>query len=725
MPLASCLSFEQCGVRIDDRKTKPLNNDTSSVVARPGLFSIQLQNGIKLNMTATRRTALLDIYYNSTEPYLVFDLAADLPGTYRGGNLTLDLKRSSPRIKSGGTFRPSFGPAAGSGPYGQNYQAFSCVDLKLSGLVLDQWGVWEADNLRTKDVKQKGVSTLNLPGNEFDQPLQSGALIGFKGQGSIRARIGVSFVSAEQACASAELEVPDFDFDKVLHEAKTQWQEKLSTITVEPIEGSNATQHKELLYSSLYRAFLTPNNATGENYRDPNSTEPYFDSLYCSWDTFRVNFPLLNLIDPIASSEIVRSYIDAYRLDGWMPDCRTETSHGITQGGTNADNIVADWIIKYQKYSKDLNVDTQDLYRALLKDAEVTPQNWNVFGRPADTWKQYGFIPVDAFVSEANGVTQRSASRSLEYAFNDFAVGQVASLLGEHKDAEIYYNRSMNAYPQLFDKTVENAGFHGFLQQKRINGSFVNYDPRVCGGFLAGKDFDGINRDCSAQFTNIYGFYESSSWEYTFDNLADQEVAIKLMGGPTSFEQRLDYFFDQGYFNAGNEPSFHTPLLYHWIDRPSKSVDRVKKVIDKFFDISNSGIPGNDDAGAMGALVVYHLLGMYPIVSSNINLLSSPSFQSYTIHNLLTGLSSTVQAQGRSELARYIQDVEVDGRSAGPLCWIDVTKTLIAGKNIVLHMGQSSNTTCGSSGPPGSLSRDAHKIKYGTSSHESHTIALS
>jgi putative alpha-1,2-mannosidase len=354
---------------------------------------------------------------------------------------------------------------------------------------------------------------------------QSGALFSFDNTPSqVNIRVGVSFKSTDQACANAESEVGAASFDEILAKSKALWNEKLSKIEIYIANTpSNVT---EMFYSSLYRASLTPNNATGETQGAfENTTSFYFDSLYCSWDTYRTFYPLMALHSPVEFAQIVESYIDGYRKNGWMPECRANNLPGWTQGGSSADNIVAHFAVNYHNEATRLGIDLEELYAAQLADGDLNPPEWNIQGRQVNVYKKYGYVPYAVLDVSSTGRQTREGSRTLEYAFEDFGIRQVAQLLNKTDDVARYTNRSL-FYRNVWDPSVNSDGFSGFAQKRFPNGTFSFQDPANC----SPRDSDD-SRACSLQWSNQNGFYESSSWEYSWFAPHDTAQLIELMGG--------------------------------------------------------------------------------------------------------------------------------------------------------------------------------------------------
>ncbi|KAJ7451768.1 glycoside hydrolase family 92 protein [Mycena galericulata] len=678
MPLLCPGGFDKCTTSLAAReRLRKLNTD----VASPGYFAQTLDNNILIEATATRRAGLERFTFPSgSKPYFVLDLANDLPESFAGGSMNIDPDLG--RITIGGQWGSSFGPG------NFHYQAFACYDLLDNGAQkLSEYGVWTADTYGL-DAKGLGQTHLNLSIDLIGGVYQSGALFSYEGTPKqVNLRVGVSFVSTDQACANAESEVGTSSFADIEAQAKTLWNEKLSKIEIDvPNTPPNVT---ELLYSSLYRASLTPNNATGETQGVfANTSSFYFDSLYCSWDTFRTFYPLMSLHSPVEFAQIVDNYIDGWRKLGWMPECRANNLPGWTQGGSSGDVIVGHFATHYHNEAAALGIDLEELYSAAWTDSEVNPPEWNIMGRQSNVYNQYGYVPFAVLDVSSTGRQTREGSRTIEYAFEDFAVRQIAQVLGKTADEALFANRSLN-YRNVWDPTVESDGFKGFAQKRYSDGTFNYTNPTFC------SPVDNVTTECSLQPDNIIGFYESSSWEYSFYAPHDTAHLIELMGGNATFVKRLNHYFEAGYFGVGNEPSFQTAVGYHYANHPAQSVDRVRQVVFQNFDITPAGLPGNDDQAAMATVLSFHLLGFYPVPSTTQYLILSPFIPKYTIHNSYLGTSTTVTTVGYDArsvqqvippgVAAYVANVTLNGTPVGR-CHIDFYDAFRLGGNITIHL---------------------------------------
>ncbi|KAJ3475019.1 hypothetical protein NLI96_g12105 [Meripilus lineatus] len=447
MPLMCPGGFNTCTTTLQTRERFRKNNTD---VASPGYFAQTLDNDILMEATSTRRAGLERFTFpKGQKPYFVLDLSNDLPNSFAGGALDIDPVKG--RITMGGQWGSSFGPGR------FNYQAFACFDLLNGGKQkLDEYGIWSGNTngLDAKGLHQTHINrTRSLIGDQY----QFGALFSYVGSPrQITIRVGVSFVSEAQACANAESEVGGSSFAEIEAKSKLLWNEKLSKVEID-LKGTpeNVT---ELIYSSLYRASLTPNNATGETQGlFAETTHPYFDSLYCSWDTYRTYYPLMALHSPVEFAQIVDTYIDGWRKNGWMPECRANNLPG-----SSGDNIVGHFAINYHNEAAALGIDLNELYSAMLADGDLKPPQWDVQGREVDAYTQYGYVPFSFLDVTGSGRQTREGSRTLEYAFEDFAIRQVALLLNKTDDIARYTNRSL-FYRNVWDPSVKSDGFQGML----------------------------------------------------------------------------------------------------------------------------------------------------------------------------------------------------------------------------------------------------------------------
>ncbi|OAR00449.1 hypothetical protein LLEC1_07817, partial [Akanthomyces lecanii] len=431
-----------------------------------------------------------------------------------------------------------------------------------------------------------------------------------------------------------EISQPLADFDRLVKEAQRTWQEKLSPIRVK--SGGADEDLLKSFWSGAYRNMIAPQNYTGEN-PHWDTGRPYFDSFYCIWDSFRVQHPFLTVVDPMAQAQMVQTLLDIYEHDGWLPDCHMSLCSGWTQGGSNADVVLADAYHKNLSSAIDWNV----ALRAVLADAEDEPLEWSVHGRGGlHSWKALNYIPYLDYDPLGFGTNSRSISRTLEYAYNDYCLATMAGGMGRRDLENKYLSRSTN-WLNLWkeDQTSlingTDTGFKGFFQPKYQNGSWGFQDPIACSALAS---------FCSLT-TNPSETFEASVWQYLFYVPHSSAALIDLMGGDDAFIKRLDYFHTVGLADISNEPVFLTVYMYHYAGRPALSARRIHAYIPKSFNSSPGGLPGNDDSGAMGSFLFFSALGLFPVAGQNVYLINPPFFEEVSITSPQTGKTATVRSK--------------------------------------------------------------------------------
>ncbi|KAJ7610617.1 glycosyl hydrolase family 92-domain-containing protein [Mycena polygramma] len=735
-----------------DRENRALGHGEPS--AEPGYFGIPLSNGVHAEVTVTPHTALHRFTYprGTERMVLLVDVTSDLAMRYQGGGgvrvSSSSAQGGRTRVTGSGRWIPSFGqgtygvffcldapalssassssPTEGQGGEAQYFykQGRDAAFLALNATdTTQQGGEGEEVLYDTQIAAGTGPAgvILSFPSPPHPPPSKGNTETG-EGEPTLEVRIGVSWTSTERACQYAEEEVPDFGkeglegegaFERVKSEARATWNRVLDTISVDTT-GMQSTQTNatlELFWTSLYRAYIAPTNVTGDNpLWDDNEGEGYWDSFYCIWDTFRTVHPLYALTAPRAQAEILRAVLGIYRHTGWLPDCRMSTNKGFTQGGSNADSLLSDGYVKgiglgpfYSQHGQSIDWDTALV--AMLKDA-TEMGDFEVQGRGGvNSRKKLGFVPVgDQDHPRSPGPNTRSASRLLEYAYNDFSIALVAQGLANSTTSAptnatltslaAEYFAASHDWANIWNPNATHEGFSGFVQPRAGDGSWF-FDGRY--------DHDGVFRPdhCSP----VYGhndcflgggggeFYEASSWEYSFYVPHDTAALIEAMGGPDTFSARLDKFFSAGFHDMGDEPGFLPTYLYNYVGQPVKTVDRVDATVAMWYNNSLNGLPGNDDSGSMGAYAVWSHLGFFPVAGQDTYLLNSPYFPKITLRNDATGALATIISNNFAPANRYIQSATLNGAP--------YTKNWIAhsffseGGTLVLEMGSGRESKWG------------------------------
>lgn len=424
-------------------------------------------------------------------------------------------------------------------------------------------------------------------------------------------KIGISFVSIDKARQNMTEDIPHWDFNLTQEECLAKWESILSRVKL-----SNATeQQRRMFYTALYHAMLMPVDRTSDN--------GLYDDYYAIWDTYRTSTPLITLLDPDRATSIASSLLNIYLQDGYMPDARSGNSNGRTQGGSNAEIVIADAL------AKGLNLNYELALEAMLKDATVPPRDDEAEGRGGlKLYNRYGYIPYG---------TPRAGNRTLEYSFCDWAIAQVARHLADNTDDgkarkrfnNIYkvYMEQSKRWQNLWRSDYQHDGTMGFIMPRNAKGQWLDNVPfghsrRQPLSFRYTPDVSYEGPWYCAWWDCF--FYEASSWEYSFSIPHDIESLISICGGADKFERRLDTFFDHGYYNVANEPSFLTPCLYNWIGKPELTSARVKDIINRCYNDSPKGLPGNDDSGSMSSWYAFHAMGIYPNAGHDYYLIHEP-----------------------------------------------------------------------------------------------------
>ena len=550
-------------------------------------YATTFESGIKTEITTSERCAFYRIHYPKAGSLLI-DATH-----YLGKNPVPDLREQQQFI--GGEVEVvnnqevrGYSRVRGGWNNGDAYTVYFC-------LVSD------------KPLKQKSDNTI-----EFADTL-------------LNIKVGISYVSEQQA----KRNIPACDFDTQLALLRDSWETLLSRIQIKGTEAD-----KRMFYTALYHTMIMPVDKTGEN---PKWTEkPYYDDYYAIWDTYRSSSPLITLIDPKREAEIVNSLLNIYKREGYMPDARSGDCNGRTQGGSNAEVVIADAFVKGVE-----GIDYNFALEAMLKDAEVDPgADHEKHGRGGlKEYLEYGYLPY--------GI-DRAGTRTIEYAYNDYCIALVAKGLGRTDIYERYLKQSQN-WKNLWRADYEWDDVKGYIMPKDAQGRWLDSVPwgksKVFHPLIPYTPITKVAPWYLPWWSTF--FYEALSAEYSLSISHDVPGLVEACGGAETFRKRLDMFFDRKRYNVGNEPSFLTPCLYHWIGRPDLTSDRVRKIISENYNDKPDGLPGNDDSGAMSSWLAFHMMGLYPNAGQSYYLLHAPLIPEWTMQ-LANGksLHGTVKGKG-------------------------------------------------------------------------------
>jgi len=495
-------------------------------------------------------------------------------------------------------------------------------------------------------------STLIKDKNELNAG-HVGAVIGFKTRRgeAVTARVASSFISHEQAALNLSRELGDKDFNTIKTLGRETWNKELSRILV---EGGSDDETKTF-YSCLYRTMLFPRkfyeydiNNQVVHYSPYNGQVlpgvMYTDNGF--WDTFRAVFPFFNLMYPELNSEIMQAMVNVYKESGWLPEWQSP-GHRNCMIGSNSASIISDAYIKGIR-----GFDVEKLYEAILKNSNNAGPIESVGRAGADDYNTLGYVPYDGGVNE-------NAARTLEYAYDDFTIAQLAKALKKpQEEISLYTFRAQN-YKNVFDKEYK------LMRGRNKDGSFQHpFNPYKWGD----------------------AFTEGNSWHYTWSVFQDVNGLAQLMGGRDTLEMMLDSVFslppifddsyygfpiheiremqimNMGQYAHGNQPIQHMIYLYNFIGKPWKAQYRLHEVMNKLYHPGPDGYCGDEDNGQTSAWYVFSAMGFYPVCPGTTQyVIGSPLFKRVTL-SLNNGKKVQINAPAVNNRNVYIDNITLNGR---------------------------------------------------------------
>ncbi|WP_299664721.1 GH92 family glycosyl hydrolase [uncultured Polaribacter sp.] len=484
-----------------------------------------------------------------------------------------------------------------------------------------------------------------------------GAIIGFKTKKGevVHAKVASSFISPEQALINLNREIGADSFETTKTKAKNAWEKELNRIKVE----DNNTDNLKTFYSCLYRVLLFPRkfyefdkNNKVVHYSPYNGKvlPGYMFTDNGFWDTFRAVFPFFNLMYPELNGQIMEGLANTYKESGWLPEWASP-GHRDCMIGSNSATLISDAYLKGN--IKDNKV-AETLFEAMLKNATVNKgRPYSSVGREGvDYYNKLGFIPYNVGIKE-------NTARTLEYAYADFTIAQMADKMGKPVIAKKYYQQSLN-YKNVFDAETN------LMRGKNEDGTFKTpFNPLKWGD----------------------AFTEGNSLHYTWSVFHDVEGLINLMGGNNKFVAQLDTVFtmppdfDDSYYGEtiheiremqivnmgnyahGNQPIQHMIYLYNYAGVPYKAQEKIREVLTKLYSATPDGYCGDEDNGQTSAWYVFSALGFYPVTPAvDEYVIGSPLFDKVTL-SLQNGNSFTINAHNNSKSNFYIQSTSLNGKA--------------------------------------------------------------
>ncbi|WP_299075337.1 GH92 family glycosyl hydrolase [uncultured Paraglaciecola sp.] len=417
----------------------------------------------------------------------------------------------------------------------------------------------------------------------------------------IEVKVGISYVSIENARENLMAEQPAFNFEQVKSDAKQKWNDLLSRIQVE-----GKQQQKSIFYSALYHVLIHPNIIQDSNGDYPlmgshgvgNTQGKNRYSVFSLWDTSRNLHPFLSLVYPELQSQMVNTMTEMAKESGWLPKWELLGMETQVMVGDPGSVVIADTYLRGI-----IDFDINSAYTAAKKAALQTENN---LLRPDNhQYIEHGYVPVDK-----EDTWGGSVSTSLEYYIADWNLSQLASTLGHTKDAELFSQRASN-YKKLFDAST------GMLRPKFANGQWLTpYDPEL------GRNFEPAP-----------GYVEGNAWNYRFYVPHDMPGLIEQLGGEEAFLEQLIACFATDNFDMANEPDITYPFLFNYVKGQEwRTGEKVQQLIAQHYVNAPHGIPGNDDAGTLSAWLLFAMMGIYPVAPGDMDYaLFTPTFDKISI----------------------------------------------------------------------------------------------
>lgn len=451
-------------------------------------------------------------------------------------------------------------------------------------------------------------------------------------------KVALSSVSMENARQNMEQEAPHWDFDRYVAAADADWEKQLGKIEVKGTEVQ-----KEIFYTALYHTMIQPNTMSDVNgeymaadytTRKVANNETHY-TTFSLWDTFRASHPLYTLLEPERVTDFVKSMIRQYEYYGYLPIWQLWGQDNYCMIGNHSIPVITDAILKGIP-----GIDMEKAYEAVYNSSVTSHPN-----SPFEVWEKYGFMPEN--------IQTQSVSITLEQAFDDWCVAQLAAKLNKDTDYQRFHKRS-EYYRNLFHPKTK------FFQSKNDKGEWVEpFDPYQYGG------------------NGGHPFTEGNAWQYFWYVPHNIQALMELTGGTKAFEQKLDTFFTSTYkseqmnhnasgfvgqYAHGNEPSHHVAYLYNFAGQPWKTQKYVSHILNTLYNNTSSGYAGNDDCGQMSAWYVFSAMGFYPVNPADGRyIIGSPLLDECTL-KLAGNKEFRIRTIRKSPEDIYIQSVTLNGK---------------------------------------------------------------
>ncbi|HEY8894079.1 MAG TPA: GH92 family glycosyl hydrolase [Niastella sp.] len=596
--------------------------------AEAGYYKVQLDDdNITAELTASTRTGFHQYTFpKSNDAHIIFDLMHGIYN-YDDKNVWTFIRVENDTLVTG--YRQTNGWARTRTVYfamtfSKPFKEYGCKDLSKKQVYRGFWRKFD----QAKNFPDLAGKQLRM---FFNFDTEAGE--------KVKIKMALSSVSTEGALLNLRTEIPHWDFDKTKAEAQAAWNTELTKIAVEAPETE-----KQNFYTAMYHAFLGPTvymdvdrkyKGLDQNIHTAANFTNY--TTFSLWDTYRALHPFFNLVQPARNSDMVNSMLAHYDQSvlKMLPIWSHYNNDNWCMSGYHSVSVIADAILK-----GNAGIDAAHGLEACVTTA--SHKNYEGIG----PYVEKGFIPDEKLGT--------SASTTLEYAYDDWCIAQVAKKLGRTDVYDAFTKRS-TSYKNLYDASV------GFMRARKEDGSFK-------------AEFDPLS-------THGQGYIEGNSWNYSFFVPHNPDDLINLMGGKKKFGAKLDTLFTMylpdkyfaeteditrdgiiGNYVHGNEPAHHVAYLYNFAGQPWKTQQRVRMILKNQYKPAPDGLGGNDDCGQMSAWYLFSTLGFYPVAPGSTQYqLGSPAINKAVI-KLENGNTFTIEANNQSDKNVYVQKVLLNGK---------------------------------------------------------------
>ena len=566
----------------------------SDEVAKAGYYSSTLDKyDIKVQSTATTRTGVSNYLFPKGKSNILLNLGLGLTNE-QGGSIRVVSPTEIEGVRNVGAFC-----------YYKADESYPLYFVAKFSEPSNEFGVWK------NSLEEKGVESEWMPYNGKTRFYKNfskqviGDSIGaymrydFKKSTSVEVKIGVSYVSIDNARENLLNETRELSFEEIYDQTRSKWNGLLSKIKVE----GGTKDDKTIFYTALYHCLIHPNTLNDVNGEFPKmttretlKTNGTRYTVFSLWDTYRNLHSLMSLVYPKQQSDMVKSMLSIYDESGWLPKWELNATETTTMVGDPAGIIIAD---TYLRGIKDFDI--EKAYKAITKSA--TQLDYNFLRPGIKEYVKRGYLTTSSTKSGSVSTTQ-------EYNITDFAISQLAKSMNKKED-EIFYGKRSISYRKLFDSEF------GLLRPKNPDDSWVTpFSPNT-----------------GANFKKNLGFIEGNSWQYTFMVTHDTRGLMKLIGGKEAYSNQLQKVFNSNQFDMANEPDIGYPYLFNYVSGQEwRTQNKVSKLIKQHFNNSPGGLPGNDDTGTMSAWLIYSMMGLYPVSPADpIYAITTPVFDKVII----------------------------------------------------------------------------------------------